>query len=129
MFWTSRPKLGLPRSTRRFGRSCGARFSRAMRERARVPVLVWQALPGLAVLVVWQWGATVGWLDKFFFSRPSAIGARLLQWIADGTIWVDLGVTLAEAALSFTIGVVAGIVIGCLLARVTFLSKMFDPYI
>jgi NitT/TauT family transport system permease protein len=95
----------------------------------RLSTLAWQILPGATVLLLWQWGATTGRLDHLFFSRPSEIGARLYQWILSGTIWGHLGITLSEAALSFIIGVTAGVAIGCLLARVTFLSRMFDPYV
>ena len=97
--------------------------------RKTLPMIVWQILPGAVVLLLWQWGATTGKLDHLFFSRPSEIGARLYKWISSGTIWSHLGITLSEAALSFIIGVTAGVAIGCLLARVTFFSKMFDPYI
>jgi NitT/TauT family transport system permease protein len=97
--------------------------------RKGLPVIAWQAMPGAVVLLLWQWGATTGRLDHLFFSRPTEIAARLYKWLSDGTIWSHLGTTLSEAALSFIIGVTAGVAIGCLLARVTFLSRMFDPYV
>jgi NitT/TauT family transport system permease protein len=95
----------------------------------KLTTLAWQVLPGALVLSLWQWGAATGRLDHLFFSRPTEIGARVYQWLLGGSIWRHLGITLSEAALSFAIGVTAGVAIGCLLARVTFLSKMFDPYV
>jgi NitT/TauT family transport system permease protein len=95
----------------------------------RVPMLVWQILLGAAFLGAWEWGSAAGLLDKFFFSRPSDVVARVWQWIATGSIWTHLAVTLTEALLSFAIGVFSGILFGFLLARVPFLAALFDPYI
>src|SRR5882672_1527485 len=93
------------------------------------PMVVWQAALGLAFLLAWEWGAYSKVLDKFFFSRPSDVAARVWQWIVTGSIWTHLAVTLTEALLSFAIGVFSGILFGFLLARVPFLAALFDPYI
>lgn len=92
-------------------------------------MLIWQLLLGIASLLTWQGLVTAGLLDKFFFSRPSEILARVWQWASSGTIWVHLAITLTEAALSFAIGVALGIVLGFLLARVDWLAALLDPYI
>ncbi|MGH9722835.1 MAG: ABC transporter permease, partial [Bryobacteraceae bacterium] len=44
-------------------------------------------------------------------------------------VWVHLGVTLAEAALSFGMGVALGVPVGFLLARVGWLSALLGPYL
>jgi NitT/TauT family transport system permease protein len=94
-----------------------------------VPMLVWQLLLGLTLLGLWQWGATAGAIDKFFFSRPVDIAVRVAEWVWTGSIWGHLITTLAEATLSFAIGVTLGIAAGFLLARVEWLSALLDPYI
>jgi len=94
-----------------------------------VPIFVWQLLLGIVILAGWQGLASVGWLDKFFFSRPSDIVSRIGQWIWTGSIWSHLLVTIEEAFLSFTLGVAAGILFGFLLARVRFFSQLLNPYI
>src|SRR5260370_41688929 len=90
-------------------------------------MLVWQILLGAAFLGAWEWGSAAKLLDKFFFSRPSDVGARVWQWIVTGSIWTHRAVTLTEALLSFAIGVFAGILFGFLLARVPFLAPLFCP--
>jgi NitT/TauT family transport system permease protein len=90
---------------------------------------IWQVLLGASVLGCWQGAVKVGILDPFFFSQPSAVARRLWEWIAAGTIWSHLGVTLVEAFLSFAIGAAFGIGLGFLLARVYWLSALLDPYI
>lgn len=99
------------------------------KKRSFVPMLVWQALLGAVMLATWQAGVSAGVLDKFFFSRPSDVVARVWQMLATGMIWPHLATTLTEAALSFLIGVTTGVLFGFLLARNRFLASLLDPYI
>ncbi len=98
-------------------------------KRRVIPMFVWQALFGAAVLLTWQVSVSSGAVDKFFFSRPTDIAMRIWNWIVGGTLWAHLAVTITEAALSFAIGVVLGISFGFLLARVDWLARLLDPYI
>ncbi|HUQ93467.1 MAG TPA: ABC transporter permease [Bryobacteraceae bacterium] len=95
----------------------------------KIPMVFWQVLLGALMLGIWQWGASSGILDKFFFSRPSDVAGRVWKLFAEGTIWTHLGTTLLEAGLSFAIGVVGGVALGFLLARNRWLAALFDPYI
>ena len=92
-------------------------------------VLFWRIALGLGMLGAWQGLATAKILDPFFFSRPSDIAARAVAWIADGSIWIHLGVTLTEAALAFVIGSALGVVFGFLLGRQRLLAEIAAPYI
>jgi NitT/TauT family transport system permease protein len=66
---------------------------------------------------------------SFFFSTPAAVATRIWTWFVQGTIWRHLWITLAEAALAFAIGSLAGIVIGFWFARKQLLAAVFDPYV
>src|SRR5580658_4542499 len=101
----------------------------AAKKRDRVPMLAWQILPGAALLSAWQAGASAGLLDKFFFSCPGDVIARVLKMLVTEAIWGNLATTLLEAALSFLIGVTAGVLFGFVLARNRFLADLLDPYI
>lgn len=68
-------------------------------------------------------------LDPFFFSKPSDIAARVVSWVAAGSIWKHLLVTMEEAVLAFAAGAAMGIVCGFLLARMPFLAAVLQPYI
>ncbi len=92
-------------------------------------MLVWQILLGAVLLLAWEAGASAGLLDKFFFSRPGDVIARVWQMLATGAVWGHLSTTLLEAALSFLIGVTAGVLFGFVLARNEFLANLLDPYI
>ena len=96
---------------------------------AKNRMLGWQLLLAVAGLSLWQYSVDSRWIDKFFFSRPSEIGARLWLMISSGSILPHLGVTLEEALLSFLIGGGLGIGSGLLLARVKWLAELLDPFI
>jgi NitT/TauT family transport system permease protein len=72
-------------------------------------------------------------IDPFYYSKPSAIVLKIVDWFAHGTsqgsIWVNIGVTLEEAVLGFLIGSLAGILLGVLLGRSEFLADVFAPFI
>jgi sulfonate transport system permease protein len=97
-------------------------------ERSRA-ILVWRLAVGVLLLLAWEWGSRAGALDAFFFSRPSDVAARVWRWIATGAIWPHLITTFVEAALSFAIGGLFGVVLGFALARAPFVAAVFDPYI
>src|SRR6266446_7596017 len=92
-------------------------------------VVAYQVLLGLAGLVIWQVLSDAGVLDKFFFSRPTDVLARVFQWTVKGTIYPHLIVTLEEALLSFVLGAALGILLGFALARIHWLALLLDPYI
>ncbi len=98
--------------------------------RARqVPMVAWQVLLGLVLLAGWELGSRSGILQPFFFSRPSDVISRVWKMVAAGGVWEHLAATIAEASLSFLIGVVGGVFFGFLLARNRFLAELLDPYI
>ena len=72
-------------------------------------------------------------IDPFFYSMPSEIWNKLVTWFtvgtSQGTIWVNITVTLEEAVLGFFIGSLAGIILGILLGRSQFFADVLAPFI
>ena len=89
----------------------------------------WRLFLGVSLLLSWEWGAHTGLLDSFFFSRPSSIWLRVWGWTSSGTIWPHLLTTFVEAALSFAIGGLFGVVLGFALARAPFVAAVLEPYV
>ena len=89
----------------------------------------------VAVIVVWEVGSKVEvsedkfLIDPFFFSRPSRMLSRIVEWLQDGTIEKNIVVTLYEAVGAFVTGVLGGVVVGFLLGRSDFWARVFSPYI
>jgi NitT/TauT family transport system permease protein len=72
-------------------------------------------------------------IDPFYYSMPSRIWAKLVDWFTHGTsqgsIWANIGITLEEAVLGFLIGTLAGVVLGVVLGRSRFLAEVLAPFI
>ncbi|MGO4671156.1 ABC transporter permease [Bosea sp. 2RAB26] len=109
-----------------------AAAAKAARRRTQL-VLFWRWAILLAFLGGWEIGARTGIIDEFFFSSPSAIWSRLVEWIFEGTsegpLWFHLWVTMEESLIGFATGSVAGIVVGIALGRNRMLADIFSIYI
>jgi NitT/TauT family transport system permease protein len=101
---------------------------------SRRTLLVFQLLVAVVLVLLWHVLTTVPiggvkLLPPFFFSTPSDVGARIVKWLLEGTIWHHLWVTLVEAMLAFVIGAIAGILIGFWFARQPTVAAVLDPYV
>lgn len=103
-------------------------------QRTRLVRLI-RALVLAVFLLFWQFGSLIergsgrALVDPFIWSAPSRIVVRIRDWANDGIILENLLVTLYEAVGAFTIGVSGGVVVGFLLARSDFWSRVFKPYL
>jgi NitT/TauT family transport system permease protein len=100
------------------------------RKRARrSTILALQTATFVLFVGVWEALSRANIADPFFFSKPSDIGLRVVDWLLTRAIWAHLGTTLIEALLAFLIGAFFGIVFGLAFARVELLAAVFNPYI
>jgi NitT/TauT family transport system permease protein len=93
----------------------------------RYVVLAAQLAITAAVLGAWQWGASSGHIDTFFFSSPAQIGASIAKWWAKNYVLRDITVTMEETLLGLAFGSAAGIVLGIVLASSRLLGAIFEP--
>ena len=96
--------------------------------------LLLQSLAAAAALGLWWLFTTVPIfgvivLPPFFFSTPADVALRIVKWFVQGTIWRHLWVTLIEALLAFTIGSLAGVLVGFWFARKPLVATIFDPFV
>jgi len=101
---------------------------------SRTKLLSLQLLIAVAAVLAWHVLTTVqiggvAILPPFFFSNPVDVGARIVKWFADGTIWRHLWITLSESMLAFAIGSVGGVLVGFWFARQPRTAAVFDPYV
>ena len=96
---------------------------------SRPRLIIWQVALAAVALGAWEWGAASKRLDPFFFSRPSEILLRVVQWTGTGAIWVHLSTTFTEAILSFVIGGFLGVLLGFTLAGMPIVAAVLEPYI
>jgi NitT/TauT family transport system permease protein len=83
----------------------------------------------IVLVLTWQIAAQRHWVDTFFFSQPSAIGARVAEWFVKGSIYRHLWTTALETVLDFLIGAALGVGFGFAFARSAGLSGIFEPYL
>ncbi len=108
--------------------------ARAIGRRRRHRSLVWtvRVVAVIVWLSSWQLTATY-WIDPFYYSKPSAIWGRLVDWFTKGTafgsVWTQIAVTLEEAVAGFVIGAIAGVILGIVLGRSRFLADVCAPFI
>lgn len=106
--------------------------ARAARRR-RIVVGTARVLLLVAVLGLWEVLSRAEVIDPFNFSMPSKIWEQIQTWVMHGTALGSLGeqiwYTLHEALLGWVIGVVAGVLFGIALGRITLLADILGPYI
>jgi NitT/TauT family transport system permease protein len=101
---------------------------------SRPVLLLCQLLVAVAGLALWHVLTTVPifgrvLLPPFFFSNPMDVASQIVDWFVRGVIWKHLLITLLESTLAFTIGSVAGVLVGFWFARQPRVAAIFDPYV
>jgi len=83
----------------------------AAQKRRHGIVIALRFLIFIVVVGAWEGAAAIGWIDPFFFGRPSGVGRQIWEWMTEGTsqgsLWVQMLVTIEETVLGFLIGSVA----------------------
>ena len=80
-------------------------------------------------LVVWQIWATVQNVPTFFLPKPSDIGERFAESVADGTLTRHVMITWTEALAAFSIAFIISTLLGYSLAKSPTLEKAVSPFI
>ena len=95
---------------------------------SKVARLSARLLPGIAILVFWQW-ASGRLIKEIYVSKPTAVAVRLYELFASGEIYPHLWTTGQELVLGYVIGVGGGILAGYALGRSPRLANIFEPYV
>lgn len=83
----------------------------------------------ITVLGLWELGGRSDKKVKFFFSLPSEIVGRVIEWFASGEIWQHLSVTLWETLLGFVFGVLLGLVLAFACYASPLFQRVAMPYL
>lgn len=82
-----------------------------------------------AVLTVWEGIVRAGLLPELFFPPPTAIGRRILELLADGTLADHMGATLARMSFGLASGACAGFLVGVAMGRSAPIRRVVDPIV
>ncbi len=81
-----------------------------------------------AFLAAWEIGSRLGLLDPLFASSPSLIVEKLVQMIADGSIWPHVLASANIAALGFGLSVAVGVPLGLAMGRSHTIRATLEPF-
>lgn len=87
------------------------------------------ALIPLAVIASWEIASRGRFVSPFLLPPFSKVAARLWTDLVSGEIPEQTGRTLVRLAISYSVAVVSGVVLGILMARTRFVRWLFDPVI
>ena len=82
----------------------------------------------VALLAIWETGSRAGWIDPLFVSSPSLIVAKLIDMVADGSIWPHVLASGEIAGLGFGLSVLVGVPMGLAMGRSETIRATLDPY-
>jgi sulfonate transport system permease protein len=100
----------------------------AKKRRRAITVWIWRGVILVLVLATWQF-ASGHLFPKFVVSSPSQVGERLWDWISNGYLPRNLGVTLEETAIGFSGAVLVGSLAGILIGVSQYLSDITSPFV
>lgn len=78
-------------------------------------------------LVLWQ--VTAGWIHNLLFPSPAQTWSALSRETASGRLWSHIGASMARIAISWSIGGVAGILLGLLMGSFRPIRSYCEPII
>lgn len=100
-----------------------------LRDRHKKTVAAWRIAVVVIFLVLWEVTAEAELINSFIFSSPSQILTTAWQMMADGTLWIHLGITLGETLVSFAAVTILGLLTAILLWLFPTLSEILEPYL
>lgn len=90
----------------------------------------WMVLILAALALYVELGSRLGWIDSFLIPPLSVDLANAVRLLASAKFWHDsLLPTLSAVALSFTIAVLLGLIVGLITWRVRLVRLILDPWL
>lgn len=108
-----------------------ANLGAAVRPAGNRPALIFAArvLFLALILAAWQGAVAAGLASAAFVSTPVGVAQSLWHLFRDGEILPDLGTTVLEIVIAFTLSVVFGIASAVVLDRNDWLNRIVSPFL
>lgn len=98
-------------------------------KRQKIIIFTARIMIFVVFIAVWEVAARTGMINDFIFSSPSRMLSSLVVLAKDGSLFVHIGITLAETLISFLITTICGIAVAVILWACTGLAKVLDVYL
>ena len=84
----------------------------------------------ITLVLLWEFGSRIGWLDPLFYPRPSNImWSFWLIYVQNGNVWYHLYATMSLVLMGWIGGSVLGIGLGALVGFNPVLRRFLKPYV
>src|SRR5579864_4026362 len=83
----------------------------------------------IGAIALWEAAADNGWIDGFFWSKPSAIYATLIKFFTEGDAWTDIAFTFRSTIFGFFLGTSIGSLFGLSFWWSRNYAAVVQPYI
>ncbi|MDF2115326.1 ABC transporter permease [Roseiarcaceae bacterium H3SJ34-1] len=132
------PTSTLPANSLPMGSTAGNKSTPPKRIARRLPVQklwpMWAIVATQAgVLVVfvalWEIAANTGFIDAFFWSKPSAIWSTMITFFSQGDAFTDIAYTFRSTILGFVLGTSVGALLGMSFWWSRNYALIMQPYI
>ena len=97
------------------------------RDRSALGSRLVQAAFILSLVALWYIGTTYGQISPILLPNPVRVYDELVDVLATLEFVSDLGVTLYELAIAFSISAISGVVLGYLISRSQYSMRVFEP--
>jgi ABC-type nitrate/sulfonate/bicarbonate transport system permease component len=94
----------------------------------RIVIVSGQLLAVVAMLFIWHALVTTGTVNSFHIGSPVTTWETLWTWLADGTLLTNASVTVLEAAIGWTVGILVGTAIGMAIGMFRPLGILTEPF-
>ena len=78
-------------------------------------------------LAAWEVIARSGIVNIVLFPPPSIVAVAVLEWVISGQFFTDFGASVYRVVTGFTLGAIAGIVLGVLTGQFPLVSSLLSP--
>lgn len=84
----------------------------------------------VALIVLWEFGSRIGWLDPLFYPRPTAILRSFwLIYVQNGNVWFHLYATMSLVLAGWVAGSILGVGLGALVGFNPLVRRFLKPYV
>src|SRR3984893_3727576 len=86
---------------------------------------LWVSIP--LFLGAWQIASTAGLVNELLFSPPTKVAVALWHELMNGTLLLDLGMSVTRVVIGFASGAAVAIMVGLLTGRYQVISNLLAP--
>ena len=95
----------------------------------KIFILICQILIVISFLSLWEILANKNIINTFVFSKPSKILETIINLINQNNLFNHIITTLEEVLISFTLGIILGLIIAIILYEFPIFSDIIDPFL